>query len=350
MITKTKKKNLIITLGAALILYFLYKVRGILWPFVLGGLIAYLFRGLATKLSEKLNNRSLASLMIVSLFTIIIVLFFVFIIPILVTQTVELVKELTTYLATNSEKISEKMLQILNYFDIENGVDFKKYITNYNKNITVFFMGVLNNLLSTSIAFASLVSIIIITPVTAYYFIKEWDNLISNIKSYIPKKNKEKVINLFKKIDNVLTACIREQLIVCCILSLFYGTFLALSGLKFGFLIGLITGLASFIPYVGMFIGFFIALMTNFYQFGFDLIHLSILMAIFLIGQILEGNFLTPTLVGSKINLHPLWVIFALFAGGSLFGLTGMLIALPISAVLGVLIRFYLKENIKKYD
>ena len=182
---------------------------------------------------------------------------------------------------------------------------------------------------------------------TTFYFLNEWNNIIKTIKIYIPKKNLKTTELLFRQIDSVLSACMKGQLNVCIILGLFYGTLLFLSGLKYGFLIGLLTGLASFIPYFGMFIGFFVAMIMTFYQFGFNTTHIIITLAIFLTGQILEGNFITPKLVGSKIKLHPLWIIFSLFAGGTLFGFVGLLIALPIAGVIGVLIRFYIKQKLK---
>ncbi len=346
------KRNLIIAAAVFLLFYFLYSVRSILLPFILGGIIAYFLENLTTKLEKKIKSRRVASIIVIVLFTLLILMFFIFIIPVLLSQATELIKELASYLTKNNELISEKITKIMAYFDMGDEVDFKKYLAGYSKNITGYFMGLLNNVLSTSIAFISILSLLIITPVTAFYFLNEWNNIIEIIKLYIPKKNLKKTELLFRQIDSVLSACMKGQLNVCMILGLFYGTLLFLSGLKYGFLIGLLTGLASFIPYFGMFIGFFVAMIMTFYQFGFDTTHIIVTLAIFLMGQILEGNFITPKLVGSKIKLHPLWIIFALFAGGTLFGFTGLLIALPIAGVIGVLIRFYIKEKIKyiKYE
>ena len=127
-------------------------------------------------------------------------------------------------------------------------------------------------------------------------------------------------------------------------MGLFYGLLLMASGLQYGFVIGLLTGLASFIPYFGMLIGFAIGLIMTIYQFGLSIPFIALISSIFILGQILEGNFITPKLVGDKINLHPLWIIFALFSGGTLFGFYGLLLALPIAGVIGVLVRFYIKN------
>ena len=128
---------------------------------------------------------------------------------------------------------------------------------------------------------------------------------------------------------------------------MFYGISLSFTDLKYGFLIGFLTGVASFIPFIGMIFGFISAIIMALYQFGLDIPFLLIIIGIFFAGQIIESNFLTPNLVGNKINLHPLWIIFALFAGGTLFGLLGMLVALPTASVLGVIVRFFIKEKIK---
>ena len=205
-------------------------------------------------------------------------------------------------------------------------------------------MSLLNKIVIKSLAFISIISLLIITPITAYHFLAEWNNIVATITSYIPKNRQIKAKYLFTEIDNVLSGCLKGQLNVCVILGLFYGTLLFFSGLKYGFVIGLLTGLASFIPYFGMFFGFAVGLIMTIYQFGFSIPHLFLTSIIFMLGQFLEGNFITPKLVGDKIKLHPLWIIFALFCGGSLFGFYGLILALPMAGIVGVLVRFYIKD------
>lgn len=345
---KTIKRNIFIGAVIIFLSYFLYSVRNILLPFVLGGLIAYFLGNITSKLEKKIKSRRIASIFFISIFTLVILMAFVFVVPILLEQAVQLIKELGAFLGKNNEVISEKVNKIVRYFDVEEELNIKKYLASYSSNITSYLMGTLNNILSTSIAFISLLSLIIITPVTAYYFLNEWNNIIRIIKLYMPRKNKKKIEELFREIDYVLSACLKGQVNVCIILGFFYGTLLALNGVKYGFLIGLLTGLASFIPYFGMFVGFFTAMIMSFYQFGFNSPHIVVTIVIFVLGQFLEGNFITPKLVGSKIRLHPLWIIFALFSGGTLFGFTGLLVALPIAGIIGVLVRFFIREKINK--
>lgn len=346
--TKELKDRIIFSTIAVLILYFLYCVRSILLPFTLGGIIAYLLGGITGWLEKKIKNRQLASLIVVSIFFIILVVIFAIIIPLLLMQMIELMKELSGYLNDNNRAISGKISKILKSFAIDTRIDIKKYLIDYGKSITSYAVGFLNNILSRSIAFITVVSLLIITPITAYYFLSEWNKIIKIISLYLPKKNSKKIKSLFRQIDSVLSACIKGQLNVCVILGLFYGILLMFTGLSYGFIIGLFTGIASFIPYFGMVFGFITAMVMTLYQFSFDPTHIILTISIFVAGQILEGNFITPKLVGKKINLHPLWIIFAVFSGGTLFGFKGLLLSLPVAGVIGVLVRFYIKETISK--
>lgn len=339
------KQNIILSILFVFILFFLYKVQNILLPFILGGLIAYLLGNLTNILEKKIKNRNLVSIILVSTFFILLILLFAFVIPILINQTSKLIVEFANYITKNSDILSDKITKTMNYLQIDTSdLNIKAYIANYSKTIAGYSMSLLNGILSKSIAFISLISLLIITPITAYYFLSEWNNIIEHIYSYIPQGKQEKAKSIFKEIDSVLSGCLKGQINVCIILGLFYGILLMASGLQYGFVIGLLTGLASFIPYFGMLIGFAIGLIMTIYQFGLSVPYITAISSIFILGQILEGNFVTPKLVGDKIHLHPLWIIFALFSGGTLFGFYGLLLALPIAGVIGVLVRFYIKN------
>ena len=341
---KETKNNIIFSTLSFLILYFLYTVRGILLPFILGIVIAYLSTGITGWLEKKIKSRMVASIVVVGIVFTLILSFFIVIIPILVEHSVSLVNELNLYLTNNSDIISTEIAKFLNFFKIDNAFNFKEYISKYNEDIATYLINLLNSVLSKSIAFISLMALIVVTPITSYYFLKEWNNIIKTIGTFLPTKHTKNIENLFKEIDVVLTACLRGQLNVCIFLGIFYGILLWLGGLKYGFSIGLITGLASFVPYFGMLIGFTISLITSLYQYGLNTMHMAIIISIFGLGQFLEGNIVTPKLVGNKINLHPLWIIFSLFCGGTLFGFVGLLTALPLAGVLGVFIRFFIKK------
>ncbi len=345
--TKSSKNNVIIGVVSILLLLFLYSVRSILLPFFLGIIIAYFLNNTTGRLEKIFKSRKISTIFLITIFTTIVSLLFIFIVPTAIAQTFNLAKDLLTYINNNSELISQKIKETMEYLNINDNESFNTYIKNYTATANKYVITFFNNILSTSVAFINLMTLLTITPITAYYFLNDWNVMMRKIRLFIPPKNKDKVLELFKNIDTVLHACIKEQLNVCLILGLFYGTLLKFSGLKYGFLIGFLTGAFSFIPYIGMVFGFVIAMFMGLYQFGLDFSSLLIISAIFVSGQVLESNFLTPNMVGNKINLHPLWIIFALFCGGTLFGLKGMLFALPVASVMGVLIRFFIKEKIK---
>lgn len=345
---KKLQRNLLITLSILGIFYFLYLVRSILLPFTLGIIIAYLLGGITNKLEKYLKNRKAASIIIVSTFSLIIIMLFAFVLPIILDQSIKLAKELSLFFNEKNDFLYSQIDKIFSYLKIQDGMDAKKYIGSYGEKVASYSLNIVNNILSTSIAFITVLSLLIITPITTYYFLNDWNNIISTIRSFLSEKVAKKMDLLFKEIDKTLSGCLKGQLTVCLILGIIYGFLLMAINLKYGFVIGFLTGLANFIPYFGMFIGCTIALIMTIYQFGFGIEHILLVGGIFMFGQILEANFITPKLVGNKINLHPMWIIFALFCGGALFGFVGLILALPVVGILGVLIRFYIKANFKR--
>jgi len=166
------------------------------------------------------------------------------------------------------------------------------------------------------------------------------------LENLIPKKYRKSVKEQFLAIDHTLSGYIRGQTNVCILLGVFYAAGLSLVGLNHGFLIGFLTGVFSFIPYFGVFIGMFIGMAIAFFQFD-SYMSIGLVLAVFLVGQFVEGNFVTPKLVGGKVGIHPVLIIFALLVGGALFGFLGILFAIPAIAVIGVLIRFMVKKYTK---
>ena len=173
--------------------------------------------------------------------------------------------------------------------------------------------------------------------------LKDWDVFTKKVDNLLPRQSKKEIRSIFKQIDKALSGFLRGQVSVCVILGVYYALGLKLIGLELGALIGFIAGLISFIPYVGSITGFVLSMLLAFSQFN-DWEHIVAVVAVFLIGQFFEGNFLTPKLVGDKVGLHPVWVMFALLAGGVLLGFLGLMIAVPVAAVVGILIRFLLQK------
>ena len=203
---------------------------------------------------------------------------------------------------------------------------------------------ILKSLMSNGFALINLISLLLIMPVVTFYMLRDWDDFVKKFESLLPKKSKKGIMEGFKEIDKIIAGFIRGQLSVCLILGLFYSVGLKLVGLELGLLVGFIAGIISFIPYVGSITGFILGCVLAFAQYG-DISHVLYVIAVFMLGQFIEGNFLTPKLVGESVGLHPVWVMFALLAGGVLLGFLGLMLAVPLAAIIGVLVRY----GIKKY-
>lgn len=193
----------------------------------------------------------------------------------------------------------------------------------------------------------SLFSLIVVTPVVAFYLIYDWHKMIDAVDGWIPLRQRDTVHQLARETDTTIAGFVRGQSAVCLILGTFYAVGLTLAGLNFGLLIGLISGLISFIPYVGSMTGLILSLGVAVAQFWPQYTWILVVLGVFLAGQFLEGNVLSPKLVGESVGLHPVWVIFALLAFGYLFGFVGLLVAVPVSAIIGVLARFGLKRYLQ---
>ncbi|MEM7617406.1 MAG: AI-2E family transporter, partial [Pseudomonadota bacterium] len=224
--------------------------------------------------------------------------------------------------------------------DIENNLhnsmnDLSKYAFN-------FLAKILENIWSSGIALLNIFSLIFITPIVIFYLLRDFDIMMDKIKKILPKKHLPVILEQVDLINLTLAGYIRGQTNVCLILGSFYAIALLIVGLNFGLAIGFITGILAFIPYVGVLIGMTIGVAVAFVQYeGFaGYTNILIVVAIFLIGQFLEGNFVSPKLVGDKVNLHPVWIIFGMLAGAQLLGFVGVLLAIPVTATIGVLVRF----------
>ena len=201
-----------------------------------------------------------------------------------------------------------------------------------------FIGSVIRSVVSSGFAFFNLLSLLLITPVVAFYMLRDWDKFIAKVDSLLPRKSRESVREQAREIDRTLAGFIRGQLSVCLILGTYYSTGLYLVGLELGVVVGFVAGIISFIPYIGSISGFVVSLAIAFAQFNSWTPILQVV-AVFLSGQFIEGNFLTPKLVGDNVGLHPVWVMFALLAGGVLLGFLGLMIAVPVAAIIGVLVR-----------
>jgi predicted PurR-regulated permease PerM len=342
-------------LGFALVfLVLIYGLSGMLLPFVLSTILAYLLNPLVCVLEKKRFPRWLGTAVAVVGTLTVMVVFVGSIVPVLSIQGATLVHKLSELdYSLESTLISAKAwLETTMGIHWDGGVQalspegLKTWVTSKGDEALAFAGNVAHGVLLKGFALVDFLSVMILTPILTFYMLRDWPVFVANIESLYPIDMKSELLGLQRRIDGALSGFIRGQTLVCISLGSFYALFLTLAGLDFGLVIGFFSGMVSFIPYVGTLLGGILSLGVALLQFGFDdMGRVGTVALIFLIGQFVEGNILSPKLVGDRVNLHPVWIIFALFAGASLAGFLGVLVAVPTAAVLGVLVRF----GIEKY-
>jgi len=318
---------------------FIFLFNGILLPFVLGALIAYLLNPLIEPLEGIGAPRWLSAIGILVLFFSLAGIGILAIAPIIAREITELANNAPLYLNKLEILIRPYLEKISPYIGTINEETLTKGLKDNAQNALNFSGIFFSKILAGTNMMIGFITTLFLTPIVAFYMMAEWPQLTKRVKALIPNATRATTLNLLGKMDRSLAGFIRGQLSVCVVLGLIYGIALIMIGLKFGFLIGLLSGLLSFIPFVGSAFGLVVSVGVAFFQFGTPEM-VSLTLAVFIVGQMFEGNILTPKLVGESIELHPLWIIFAVMGGGSLMGFTGMLIALPVAAISGVMVRF----------
>ena len=247
------------------------------------------------------------------------------------------------YAANFAKRVEPLFIELQDKFPGLEADKIREYIRGNLANGMKIIGSVVQKVVSGGFALVNLLSLLLITPVVAFYMLRDWDTFVTKFEGLLPKKSKKGIMQSMQEINTIIAGFIRGQLSVCVILGLYYSIGLKLVGLELGLLVGFIAGVISFIPYVGSITGFVLAVILAFAQFN-DVTHVMYVVAVFLSGQFLEGNFLTPKLVGDNVGLHPVWVMFALLAGGVLLGFLGLMLAVPVAAIIGVLLRNLIKR------
>lgn len=316
------------------VLWFLGEV---IMPFILGGAIAYCLDPVA----DRLEKAGLSRVLSVSLITL--VAFFVFIllvllvIPTLVTQVSGLIEAAPGFPDRIKSFISTTFPAVL---DADSTV-YKQLIA-ISETVQSKGGELLNGLLSSAAGFLNVIVLLVVVPVVAFYLLLDWDNMVARIDDMLPRDHAATIRMIATDIDRTLASFIRGQGTVCLVMGIFYAVGLMAVGLNFGLVVGSFAGLITFIPYVGALVGGVLAIGLAIFQFWGEWVWIGAVAIIFALGQFLEGNVITPRLVGQSVGLHPVWLIFALSVFGALFGFVGMLVAVPVAAMIGVLIRFSL--------
>ncbi len=316
----------------------LWLFSGILLPFIMGMALAYLLDPLADWLERVGMNRLWATITILIFSLIVFTIALFVIIPVLVSQLAGFIERLPAYVARLQELASTLFQSPIAQFLGAGEPNFA--VEDIVRQATGWLGTLMGSLFAGGRAILGIVSLFVITPVVAFYLLYDWDRMIARIDDWMPRDHLETIRQIARDIDKAMAGFIRGQGSVCLVLGLFYAISLSVVGLNFGFLIGSVAGLISFIPYVGSIVGFVLSVGVALVQFWPDWIWVVVVAGIFVVGQLVEGNILQPKMVGSSVGVHPVWLMFALFAFGSLFGFVGMLIAVPATAAIGVLVRF----------
>lgn len=341
------RHQILFWLGAATVFFLLvWVLKGVLLPFVIGLAVAYFLDPLVDRLEKAGAGRTLATSFVLFSFAAVFVVAIALTLPVLQEQMLRFAGALPGYVE-KARAIMMPWIEKAHVHLMLNKVDVAKQASGYATQAFNVVTDALGRLWNGGLAVFDILSILIVAPVVSFYLLRDWDVIVAKIDNWIPRAQAKIVRRLVGDMDAAVSGFIRGQAIVCLVLGVFYGTALTLFGLDFGFLIGFMAGVLSFIPYVGSIVGLVTGILVAYFQFDGDLGRMLVVVGIFGAGQLVEGNVLTPKLVGDKVGLHAVWILFALMAGGSLLGFLGVMIAVPAAAVIGVLVRFFIAEYMK---
>ncbi|WP_295933390.1 AI-2E family transporter [uncultured Xanthomonas sp.] len=334
------------------VLWVVWLLAPILTPFVLALLLGWLGDPLVDRLERAGRSRNMAVTLVFVLMVLLLVLALVILVPMLERQIVTFIDVLPQardwFIGTAIPWAERKTgLELMGWLDPERLIDWIRGHWQQAGGVAATFFGYLSR---SGFAMVTWVVNLVLLPILTFYFLRDWDLLVARVASTIPRNHVGTITRLAQQSNEVLGAFIRGQFLVMLALGVIYAGGLTLVGLKLGLLIGIVAGLISFIPYLGATTGILLAVLAALVQAkGFDLQLLILVGVVFTVGQLLESYVLTPRIVGDKIGLHPVAVIFAVMAGGQLFGFLGMLLALPVAAVANVLLH-YLHEQYRQSD
>lgn len=340
--TRFQKALFLILVFLGLLGWFFVEISSILLPFVLGFILAYFLHPAVLVLERKHLSRGVATGLITCLFCFFVVAVFLIFVPILQAQILALMVKVPLLADVLWQKIQTAVLYTRENIAPE---QLKQISSVVSQTVFALFNTMGTNLLKVltgSIVFFNIISLILITPIVLFYVLRDWMMVKKKMSDLVPTGLKGEVSSILKEINTALSGFIRGQASVCLLLGCFYGIGLTVVGLDFGLLVGFLTGVLSFIPYFGFLTGIVLSCLLALVQAATASLWIGIA-SVFLIGQILEGYVLTPKLVGGKVGLHPVWVIFALLSGGVLFGFVGVLVAVPVAAIIGIFVRRIVK-------
>jgi len=322
-------------IASAVFLVVLWFLGDVILPFVLGAAIAYFLDPATDRLESAGMSRAVAVTLITAVVLTVFVVVSLLIIPTLIQQAVALFNVAPQLFNDLQGFLTDKFPSI-----VDEDSTLRQSLVAVGETIRDRGGQLLESALTSAASLLNVIVLFVVVPVVAFYLLYDWDRMIGTIDSLLPRDHAPIIRRLAGEIDETLASFIRGMGTVCLILGSYYAVALMLVGLQFGLVVGAVAGIITFIPYVGALFGGALAIGLALFQFWGDWLSIALVAGIFVIGQVVEGNFLTPKLVGHSVGLHPVWLIFALSVFGALFGFVGMLVAVPLAAAFGVLARF----------
>ncbi|WP_172329667.1 AI-2E family transporter [Mangrovicoccus sp. HB161399] len=335
--SKTQAK--IWSVAAVLTLAVLWFLGPQLLPFVMGAAIAYLLDPVADRLEAAGLSRALSVAVISLVAVLVFAICLLLIIPSLVSQSVSFVEALPGYLQAFRDFLAARFPD-----QLQEGSALQQGLSTVIETLKSRGGELLNTALSSAMSFVNVLTLIVIVPVVSVYLLVDWDRMIARIDELLPRDHAPAIRRIAGEIDETLSGFIRGQGTVCLIMGAYYAIGLMLTGLNFGLLIGTLAGIVTFIPFVGAILGGVLAIGVSIVQFWDTPLMIGAVAGVFFLGQFLEGNLITPKLVGESVGLHPVWLLLALSVFGAIFGFVGLLVAVPLAAMIGVLVRFFVDQ------
>ncbi|MBC7521792.1 MAG: AI-2E family transporter [Sandarakinorhabdus sp.] len=310
-----------------------WTARGVLGPFVAGFIVAYLLDPMTQRLERRGLPRWLAAIAVLLLFFLAIFAILLAAAPIVQAQVYQLTTSLPQ-LIDSTLPIAERLLKNTRMLG-----NSQEIISNLGNKVIEWFSNSITTIVAGGLAFVNLISFIVVTPIVAFYLLRDWPIIVMRIESWWPRKQLPVIKGLLGEANESLSGFVRGQSLVCLTLAVFYALGWSLVGLDYAITLGLLAGVLGFVPFLGVIFAVVLSLLIALGQWGLDPFHLGLVIGVFLVGQALESSVLTPNLIGNRIGLHPVWVLFAVFAGGTIAGVVGVFFAVPVAAVLGVIVR-----------
>ncbi|MEQ1901268.1 MAG: AI-2E family transporter [Devosia sp.] len=341
----TLRNQVLVWVGfAAVVIFAIWLFRPILLPFVIGIALAYLLNPVVKFVQRLGVNRGWSTAIVLLGVLALIVGIFLLVMPVIIQQVGGLVLRLPGYVADLQALAEKTAPQLVEWLGPERAAQLETSLTQMLGSGVEFVAGLTAQIAQSSLTVLNTIAIIIITPVVAFYLLLDWDAMGKGLDDLLPREHRREIRSLIDQIDLAMAGVVRGQGGVILVDCIFYGTALSLVGLNFGLVIGLIIGLLSFIPFLGFITGLVLSMGIALVQFSPNWVPIVLVLAVFVVGQFLEGNVLYPKLVGQSININPVWLMFSLFAFSLLFGFVGLVLAVPLAAISAVLTRYSVRR------